>query len=423
MNWHAILIRTVVLFVSCLGSTHGQAVIGIRPGTTAWGPPTASIAPSGRGQTAPLSSIKSAIVKQGPLAQWGPIAVRPHISYSMLYGDGILRVPGEPENTTIQTLSSGVALEIGAHIQFGYTISRTVYSSRFFEDSTDHNASLSAGGTSGDWRFGISQSYGLNSPTLVETGEQTAERSFSTSGDLGYQISQRSSVDFSLNHKLRRANPVAEATTWTGSDWQQWSSTTWFRYAISPTLRFSAGLGAGYDDIEASADMSYTQPQVQVTWIPTAKISVSGDVGVERRKPRTSNAKIQENTIYSASIGYQLFDTTSLSYSTSQNVSTSYFANQTVKGESWSLGLQQRIMSRVFGTSSYTRGRSHYVPTLDIPFIQRDDRFESFGLSLSTQVLLRGNVSVSYSRSRNLSNNQGFEFTSNQYGLAFAYGF
>src|SRR5687768_17736149 len=59
--------------------------------------------------------------------QWGPISARPHVFYRLTDSDGILRVPGQPTTTTINTLSPGLLVEIGRRWTADYTPTWTTY--------------------------------------------------------------------------------------------------------------------------------------------------------------------------------------------------------------------------------------------------------------------------------------------------------
>src|SRR5215203_4133571 len=103
------------------GSTQAQVVVSV-PTTNS----NTAIKPSyGGPKSPPLSDINSVFAKEGPLAQWGPIAVRPHFLYGLSYGDGLLN-PGqlESQSSTIHTVSAGVLFEVGKHWTVDYTLSK-----------------------------------------------------------------------------------------------------------------------------------------------------------------------------------------------------------------------------------------------------------------------------------------------------------
>lgn len=422
MNSRALLIRICILVAACSVPASGQAVIGFSPGSTAFGSAPTTEEPKSA-QVAPLSSIMSAVAKQAPLAQWGPLAVRPHISYALEYGNGILRVPGEPENTTMQSFSPGVLLELGNRVSLDYTLTHHTYSNHLLVDTTDHNAAIQGNITMGDWRFSASQSYGSNSPTLVETGGQTAERTNTSTVSIAYEVGPRTLIETTLRRHSRSASPLVSTPAWTGSNWIQWSESTWLRYSISKQLSLGIGFQAGYDEIRDNPDMSYTQPELEARWQPIERFSLTAQVGLERRKPDATDARIQENLTYSASARYQVFKTTGLSIRANRNVSASYFADQTTETEGWVASIDQRLLSRFYLMMSRSSGRTTYLPIVNQPYVERDDRFYSYTFNLSTPVLRRGTVGIFYSRNRNRSNNQGFGFTTNQMGATFAYRF
>ncbi len=422
-------IRSLTLFVFAIifyrTDAEAQAVIGTSLGSELGGsaPKIEKSTPSAAVRWKPLSSINSALTKQGPLAQWGPIAIRPHFSYSLIYGNGLLRVPGDPENTSVHTLSPGLLMEIGQNSSFDYTISRRIYSSSRLPSSTDHNVRFDTNASYGDLKAGLSASYGVNSPTLVETGGQTNEDTFALNGNALYRLGDRSTLDLGISRSDRSATPVTRSPAWTGSDWTKWWASSWFRYTVSEKFIVSVGLGVGYDEISDNPNMSYTQPQLQVVWRPSDRFSASAEVGLERRKTEDTFGETQENGTYNTSLAYRPFQTTTLSLGANRNISTSYFADQTTQTEGWRLSAEQRVWQRFYLSASTGQGRVAYLPTTNRPFVPRDDRYDTVSFRVSTPIWARGSVALYYQRSHNTSTQTLFEFTTHLYGFEFSYRF
>ena len=103
-------------------AAHAQVIIGSASGSTAALGPTPTptgFYDSGKPPAAPLSSVHSALAQPGPLWQRGSLSARPHASYDVVYGTGILRLPGtEDEKVTLQTFSPGILFEAGKHLTF-----------------------------------------------------------------------------------------------------------------------------------------------------------------------------------------------------------------------------------------------------------------------------------------------------------------
>ena len=136
-------------------STRNTAALSLLPAALVIG--TLSLeTPSARGQSvvAPTTPVAnqalndslleaglspSATALTSPL-QWASIAVRPHLHYRYLYGDGIRSGPGQQTKTTIQTISPGVLFEIGSRWSLDYTATQYYYSKDNFRDRLDHSA-------------------------------------------------------------------------------------------------------------------------------------------------------------------------------------------------------------------------------------------------------------------------------------------
>lgn len=401
-------------------TSFAQAVIGTSIRETAVSPHKTNQATNARPTSggAALSPLG-----QTPLIQRGPFILRPRIAYNFQYGDGFLRVPGEPENSSIHSVTIGSSLEYRQNVTLDYSVKRNEYSSRLLETTTDQNANLSGRVAFDALTLSASQSYGVNSPTLVETGGQTREETYSTVVGALYELGPRSALDASVTRGVRKASPVLRSAAWTGSDWLQWSGVLQLRYAISKRLDAGAGIETGYDEIAGNPDMSYTQPHLRASWTITDKITLTGKAGREYRIAKTSNAKRDANSIYSTSLQYSLSKSTSLSLVASQNVSASYFSDQTIRSQSWGADLQQRLGGRFLANLGFYKGNSDYLATTRFVSSGRDDSYQAFNFGLSTQWMKRGTLALTYQRSENTSSESLFAFTSDTYGLQLAYSF
>ncbi|MES2692292.1 MAG: hypothetical protein V4773_02390, partial [Verrucomicrobiota bacterium] len=224
-----------------------------------------------------LSSFSSALSSGAPLIQRGPIAIRPHLYYRFLYGDGIEAGPGNPRETSIQSFSPGTLVEIGKHWTFDYTPTWIFYSNAAFHDTFDHTASLGGRYVYGDWIFGGTQAYESSHAMLVETGRQTKQEKFTTGAEVGYRLGRHTSLEASVSRSSRDANSVSDAPEWTTSDWLQYSSSDWLRYHVSPQLNFAVGVSFGFAEVSVGDDMKFYQPQAQITWRPTVRWSIQGN--------------------------------------------------------------------------------------------------------------------------------------------------
>ena len=217
--------------------------------------------------------------------------------------------------------------------------------------------------------------------------------------------------------------PTDQPIEWTGADWLQTSLSSWFRYRLTERINVSVGYLVGKDDVTANPDMKYYKPQAGISWRPTNKLTLSFDGGTETRKARVSDGKEFSNFVYTGSLGFQPRETTAISAAVSRNISTSYFANQSTQNTTANVNLEQRVAQRYFVTLGYSEGSTSYVASTVQTIVPRDDRYSSYSAQVSTPILRRGSISLSYSVSKNRSNLTGFAFTSHQTGLHFSYRF
>ena len=418
-------VLSCAVFFSSTICAHAQVVMGQprvsnAPPVQNSGNGASSGSPSSPGA---LSSITSAMAKPGPLAQWGPAALRPYASYSFQYGNGLLRVPGEPVNSSLQTVTLGLITELGTTWTLDGAITRSMYSSRLLSDTYDSSVRLAGRWSFDAWRVGTSIAYISNSPIVAETGGQNNERTTATGVDVTYAPGDKASADISANFSRRLANPESRTATWTGSDWTQISVTGWLNYQFTPKFGVSAGSVVGRDDLSQGDDMSYIRPQVRTRWHPTDRLSISASWGMERRKVDAAGGRSNDSPVYDASITYNPTLTTSISLSGNRDVSTSYFNDQTIQGTRFTASVGQRVLQRFFLSLSASRGKSEYSATNSFLFTDRSDEYDSYGASLSFAFLRRASASLSYNYNRNASNSNVYRFSSRQVGASVSYRF
>lgn len=416
-------LRIALLSGLCLAGTSGaicaEGVLATSriPATSGSGYPASRL-----NQTTPLSSITSAFSNPGPMWEFGAIAIRPHMSYDLVYGSGLLRVPGAEEKTTVQTLKPGLLLEFGSRTNADYTLSRTIYRSRGLADSTDHSFSAKTGVAHDTMKIALAGAYGTTTTILAETGGQTRDETYSTSGTFAHALGSRSEIETDLSHIVRSAAPVTDSPSWRGSDWTLWSTSTWLKYSLSKKLSTAAGFAAGYDEIKDAPDMSHVEPQVQVAWRPTNKIALTAESGLELRRSRATVSHTQKNGRYRALLSYSPIPTTTLSVGASRSIEPSYFGGETSLTSGWNASVQQRLLSKLSFSANVSQRKSTYVSSSSA-ISTRNDRYDSYNLALSLRVLSRGSIGLFYQRSKNHSSTAAYEFTSEQVGGNVAYNF
>jgi hypothetical protein len=375
-------------------------------------PPAVSYVPAALPQAPVSDSALPTLWGTAPF-QWGVVSLHPHFSYRFLYGDGIQASPSQQSTTSVHTISPGVLLNIGTHWTLDYTPTQTYYSNPVFKDTLDHAVSLLGGTSFQNWTLQFSQTYASSSAPLIETGRQTSEDNYGTAASAAYRFGNQMQLDTSLSYQARFSTAFPDSRESTFGER--------LHYQFSSRLDTSVSLDFGYVNMSVGTDMTYTRPAVQLNWKATDKITFNVQGGFENRKFRTGGANDLNSPTFGASIQYQPFTTTTLSFTANRGVAAAYFTNQITKNTGWTLNLQQRLFQHYYLSAGYSGQKATYVTTDPTLVAGRDDQNYSFNVRLSTAFFQRGTIALLYQNGHNSSNRTGFGFSSNQVGLEVGY--
>lgn len=401
-----------LLVAGCALSAQAQPVVAPASSTTA------EAAQSGSSAARPTaSSFASALASDAPLFRRGPISLRPHFEYRVLFGEDIEVAPGDTRDSTIQSVAPGLLVEIGKYWRLDYTPTWTYYSHDDFRDTSDHGVILSGRAPHARGSVGLTESYSSSHAILAQTGRQTHEEKHATMLDGTYRVGRRTFIEGNASRSVRNANAVSAAPEWALSDWVQWSAGSWVHYEFTSRLSAAAGFTAGHADVGVGTDMSFTQPQLKMAWKPGSKISLSAQAGVERRRFDHDARPALTSPVYTAAAGYQILPTTKLALSATRSVSASYFANEVTESRGWTAGLEQRLLQRLYFAADFTTLTTDYVSAQSDSATLRADEYRSMNLRLTTVLLRRATFAVVYQIGENLSGLSAYAFRSTQYGF------
>lgn len=347
--------------------------------------------------------------------QWGFVTAHPHLSYRYIYGNGIQSNPGNQANTSVNSVSLGVLLNVGTHWTIDYTPTQTYYSDPAFKDTLDHSVRILGATTYDNWSFQFAQSFTSSDTPLIETGQQTSEDDYATNATVGYHFNDRFQLDTNLSYVARYTTIYPDSKETTVGER--------FHYKFLPTVDTSVNLDYGYVNMSSGTDMSYTRPGAQVNWQATDKTSFNLQAGWEHRIFRDSGTASLNSPTFSAGLHFQPSTTTSINLSANRGVSTAYFTNQITRNTGWQLDVQQRLFQHYYLSAGYSGEKTNYLSTDPAVISGRDDRSHSFNVRLSTVVFQRANVAIFYQNTHNDSNSGGFGFNSRQVGLELGYQF
>ncbi|HRP03611.1 MAG TPA: outer membrane beta-barrel protein [Opitutaceae bacterium] len=334
----------------------------------------------------------------------------PSLQYTLSYGDNLAAYNGSDANSAVHQLSPSLYVQAAERVVIRYSPTFIWYSSKELQDRTDHSLSASAGAGVGNTDLNVGASYSRTSLPLVETGRQTLQDSWSVNGGANVALGERTNLDLSAGFGGRNTDEF--------TDMKSVNAFAWLRRRVGSTLTLSGGLGASKDDVDPGADISSRQAKVGAIWDPGPKLTLSLELGVNSSSFEGSEDD-HGTPVYSGDVSYKLTELTTFSLGARRGVTSSYYANQMSDNESYTLGLSQRLLGHFNFSAGLSWNKSRYiVRDVQAGVREREDEYQSASLALSTMLMQRFSVSLSWNRARNLSNTVGFSRTSTLWGLS-----
>ena len=378
------------------------------------GPPTAIVPSSSQDyQVAPIPGQPAARSAAQPTAppspfNYGPFSIEPSASYQVTYETGVLAAPGNPVDVTNQSITAGLTVQAGRNWNLGYTASWMGYSSGLFRDGWDQSASFGGNFSFQDWSLQVSQSYSNTSDPQIETGRQTPEQSYGTSVAAFYGLgSSEPSMEVDLGQSIGFASLSPSIYTWTNQDWAH--------FPVSPQVDLAIGAGVGYTHEDPGFDMNYVRPQAKIDWHPTIKLTLAAQAGIERDHYLTASRETSQTPVFSTSVSYQPWPTTTIGAGAAREVTASLFANEVSQSTSFNLQAAQQLLTHYYLSAQASSGKTDYLSVNSALSNERGDTTDSLQASLSTMIFQRLYLSLAATRTHNSSSIQGFKFSSNQF--------
>jgi hypothetical protein len=347
------------------------------------------------------------------------------VDYQFSYESGLQVLPGQPQNSIVQTISPGVLFNLGTHWSLDYTPTLTYYSNNQLPNSTGQNISLIGGTTYENWIFGLSQQVSLITAPLIQTGGDTESQSYGTALTASYRFNGNMSVDLSATQNLTYVEqvqniPIPQPLQNT----MEWSTMDYLNYQLWTRLTIGIGAGFTYDSESASPDMTSEQLQARINWRVSNKFTLSCHAGLEDLQYLSGGLSSYISPVFGAAISYKPFDSTSLSLSAERGISPSLLLGENTTSTSLNIALRQRFLKKFsfdlsggYVTDSYEAAAVVAVP------VNRSDDIYTFSARLSWAFWQRARASVFYTYSTDTSSQNGFSFSSNQAGVELAYRF
>ena len=190
-------------------------------------------------------------------------------------------------------------------------------------------------------------------------------------------------------------------------------------YRYSDKLVVGAGGTGGYNTVSGGdgGDQTFEQANLRIGYSATAKISISGSVGVEFRQ-FSGISGTNVDPVYTLSANYTPFDGTGFSLTGSkQTYNSASLAGQDYSDTTINLAFTQRFLQRFFVGLAVGYTNSSYFSTTTGINATRDDNFYYIDPSIDFNITRYWSAGVYYVHRENSSSLQFFGFNDDQVGF------
>lgn len=393
-----------VFLVAGLGETTAQTIIYGEDSTPL-------VAPALRPEV--VMPPEEAARSSPPLLRGGAFTLRPHLLYRYLYADGVQYRPGQQLDTGVHVFAPGILLDVGNHWSLDYVPVWTRYTRDAFHDTFDQTFNLVGGTSYEDWLVRFAQTYATTTVPLIETAEQTKGKTNTTSLDVARDLGNGFSLETTFAQKLEQVE--------TFSDRHEWSTTDWLQYRVRTGLTLAVGGSLGYVQVSPGTDAEFVQPQLRLLWNQPKALSLDLHLGEDFRRFLYEHRTTSHRPIFGGSLLYRAGRRTRLALDANRRVGVSLFRNQVYETTEYGLRFEQSVLGRLEFTSVLGYTITRYLATADDFMAGRRDHSYVVDLRLAAPLRRRANIALVYRRTRNSSNQDGFDFSSNQVGVELEY--
>ena len=401
---------------------------------TANAPATGEATASATGESSETGTVAATTAPVAPvesLMAWGALHLRTRASYSFSYDTGLHSAPGASSGTYSQTFSPGLSIQFGPHLTFDYSTIFRFFSEKDFHDTIDHALSLTANARVGDWTLGLSQAFSLTDEPTVDTSAQTEQKNYTAALNAAYQFNDKISFVTSASLGLQFLNStnavvntnLPAAFTPALTDSQSYSGSEWIYYQFDERISGGLGVTVGYSEQSVGFRSVSEQYLGQVTWHPGQKFSLGLSGGISDSQFLDSGGGDLVTPIFSASIGYHLFEQTTLSLSAARSVNSSLFQNVVTETTDLGLGLQQRLFGKFQLSLGFGYHLSDYKDTTGSLATSRSDTGISYSAGVTYPLWKHFTAAAFYLYNNNSSSQAAFGYSSSQVGASLSWAY
>lgn len=382
----------------------------------------------GQGTPAVIANTTSPVVTS--TKGWSPESVMrcgifdimPSMRAGVTYDDNIFITAANKKSDVVWSISPHVLLGAGDYRQREESLLTIEYSPTVFlftrysgQNTVDHDAKVDGQWHAGNWTLGLEQRFTDSSGTIVDAGRRVDRQTYNTEASATYEISPKTSVEMEASQSI---NDYAAPY----NSFNEWVVGTWLDYWLTPKVRVGPGFKAGWVDVVNSANQTYQQALVRVSYLWSDKLELHGSVGGEIRQFQKGGSN--GDPVFSLGGNYKPFVNTTLGLEGyRRNQSSFTLVNQNYHLTGVSGNISQVIRDRY--TISLEGGYEvlDYTATQAGVVANRRDDYYFVRVGADWDVTTRFSLGAFYLYRQNNSNIATSKFSNNQVGLTAIYAF
>ena len=265
---------------------------------------------------------------------------------------------------------------------------------------------------------------------LPETSSQTQQQNYKTAFNASWAVNDKLTLSTGLNVDLDYVNggktnvfvggasgtpsSLSDTRSYSGLETLDYKFNDYFVGGVSASLAYTEQL-IGFQSVEQEYN-------AHLNWRAGSKLTASLSGGLEQRNFLNTKAASVWNPVYSATIGYHLFEYTVFSLYARQDVNVSIFDKEFTKNTSVGLGLEQRLLGKLHLTLGFGYRDTEFLSSIDTT-TSRSDKMTSFTAGLSAPLFQHCSLATFYQYSQDRSSQQGFSYGSSTLGATLSWAY
>ena len=252
---------------------------------------------------------------------------------------------------------------------------------------------------------------GLDQQVNLDVAGRTRFNIYTTHLNAAYYLTGKTFVSAGLDYTNTHYTSLISSEVLSGN--------FFLNYNFSPKLVIGLGGTAGRTRVDdPNPEQTFEQANLRVSYQATGKIDFAGTAGVEVRHFEGDMRDEYVSPVFEVRMGYAPFSGTKITLTANRRtLNSAVLAAQNYAVTNFSVGVQQRLLGRVFLGVNGGYETSNYFSTVGSSAPDRDDDYFFVQPSIGVKVTRFWALGAYYLRRQNSSSFDAFSFHDNQVGL------